>query len=252
MDVIALVRAGFAHAVAPLGTAFTDDQLHMLWRSAPEPVLAFHATRQGRKAALRAAHMALAHLKAGHSLRFVPARRRSGHADCQVGRRGDGRAYRHGDAASELLWRAETEGKDFSTPERLAGLEHRLAEIAAAVYDGDIAAYYRDFFREKVFAQYKRRPAARVRGGPLGAFPPAYRPGFRPAPVLCRAVRRQFPPLYGKIGLSGPEGQVCDRSRKWNWRGYFGRIQVWRYGTANSSPRSALLMHRLTGCALNF
>ena len=27
---------------------------------------------------------------------------------------------------SQLLWRTETEGKDFSTPERRAGLEHSL------------------------------------------------------------------------------------------------------------------------------
>ena len=30
---------------------------------------------------------------------------------------------------SQLLWRAETEGKDLSTPERRAGLEQRLKEI---------------------------------------------------------------------------------------------------------------------------
>ncbi len=41
MDVIALVRAGFAAAVAPLGTALTEDQLQLLWRTAPEPILAF-------------------------------------------------------------------------------------------------------------------------------------------------------------------------------------------------------------------
>jgi len=32
MDVIALSRAGFTHAVAPLGTALTEDQLELLWR----------------------------------------------------------------------------------------------------------------------------------------------------------------------------------------------------------------------------
>src|SRR5581483_4088860 len=41
MDVIALVRAGFTHAVAPLGTALTSDQLQLLWKTAPEPILAF-------------------------------------------------------------------------------------------------------------------------------------------------------------------------------------------------------------------
>src|SRR6202000_56435 len=47
MDVIALVRAGFAHAVAPLGTALTEDQLHLLWRTTPEPILAFDGDAAG-------------------------------------------------------------------------------------------------------------------------------------------------------------------------------------------------------------
>ena len=41
MDVIALHRAGFGGAVAPLGTALTETQLRELWRLAPEPVLCF-------------------------------------------------------------------------------------------------------------------------------------------------------------------------------------------------------------------
>ncbi|MEM9757540.1 MAG: DNA primase, partial [Pseudomonadota bacterium] len=40
MDVIALVAAGFEAAVAPLGTAVTEDQLRLLWRMADEPVIA--------------------------------------------------------------------------------------------------------------------------------------------------------------------------------------------------------------------
>ena len=47
MDVIALVRGGFAHAVAPLGTALTEDQLQLLWRTAPEPILAFDGDDAG-------------------------------------------------------------------------------------------------------------------------------------------------------------------------------------------------------------
>ena len=37
MDVIALAQAGFAHAVAPLGTAITEDQQSLLWQAAAEP-----------------------------------------------------------------------------------------------------------------------------------------------------------------------------------------------------------------------
>src|SRR5436190_4006299 len=39
MDVIALHRAGFGTAVAPLGTALTEAHLQELWRLSPEPVL---------------------------------------------------------------------------------------------------------------------------------------------------------------------------------------------------------------------
>ena len=186
MDVIALVRAGFAHAVAPLGTAFTEDQLHMLWRSAPEPVLAFDGDDAGRKAALRAAHMALPHLKPGHSLRFafLPS---GEDPDTLIAKSGAGAMAGLIDTAMplvDLLWRSETEGKDFSTPERLAGLERQLNEIAATVADGTLATYYREAFREKVFATYKRRPA-KAGGGPArdGSRRGPFRPGFQPRPL---------------------------------------------------------------------
>ena len=71
MDVIALVRAGFEAAVAPLGTALTEDQLALLWRTAPEPILAFDGDDAGLRAGNRAARLALPQLKPGHSLRFA-------------------------------------------------------------------------------------------------------------------------------------------------------------------------------------
>ena len=45
MDVIALQRAGFGGAVAPLGTALTEEQLVELWRLAPNRSCASTATR---------------------------------------------------------------------------------------------------------------------------------------------------------------------------------------------------------------
>ena len=47
MDVIALVEAGFGAAVAPLGTAITEEQLRLLWRIAPEPIIALDGDKAG-------------------------------------------------------------------------------------------------------------------------------------------------------------------------------------------------------------
>ncbi len=71
MDVIALAQGGFPHAVAPLGTALTEDQITELWRLAREPIVCFDGDAAGQKAAARAADRTLPILKPGHSLRFV-------------------------------------------------------------------------------------------------------------------------------------------------------------------------------------
>src|SRR6202007_2226381 len=71
MDVIALHRAGFATAVAPLGTALTEIQLQELWRLSPEPILCFDGDAAGQRAAVRALRRALPLLRPGRRLRFA-------------------------------------------------------------------------------------------------------------------------------------------------------------------------------------
>ena len=166
MDVIALVRAGFEASVAPLGTALTEDQLHLLWRVAPEPVMAFDGDEAGRNAAHRAARLALPNLRPGHSLRFafLPA---GEDPDSLIRASGAGAMQKLLDAAeplSQVLWRGETESKDFSTPERRAGLERALAEIVSLIADGKIADYYRRDFEQRVFDTFKRRGKPEARG----------------------------------------------------------------------------------------
>ncbi|MGH6870698.1 MAG: DNA primase [Rhizomicrobium sp.] len=170
MDVIALVRAGFEHAVAPLGTAFTEAQLQLLWRTAPEPVLAFDGDEAGLRAAQRAARLALPMLAPGFSLRFafLPS---GEDPDSLIRREGPGAMRKVLDAAEPLakvLWRVETEGKDFSTPERRAGLERALSEIVRDIRDPKIADYYKREFDDKVFDAFKRR-------APRGPDKPAWR-----------------------------------------------------------------------------
>jgi DNA primase len=53
MDVIALHQAGITNAVAPLGTAFTDDQAKLLRRWAEKAVLVFDTDQAGQNAALK-------------------------------------------------------------------------------------------------------------------------------------------------------------------------------------------------------
>jgi len=71
MDVIGMTQGGIDNAVAPLGTALTEEQIELLWRLAPEPVLCFDGDKAGLKAAFRAMQRARPMLKPGHSFRFA-------------------------------------------------------------------------------------------------------------------------------------------------------------------------------------
>jgi DNA primase len=166
MDVIALHRAGFASAVAPLGTALTETQLDELWRIAPEPVLCFDGDAAGQRAAGRALDRALPLLKPGHSLRF---------ATLPPGEDPDTLILRQGVAAmrevlesarplAEVLWEIESAHKT-ETPEQRAALEHRLEERVRVVADRSVQEHYRSFFRNRLYEAFRQ---ARPRPGRKG------------------------------------------------------------------------------------
>src|SRR6201999_55039 len=62
MDAIALAQAGFGGAVAPLGTALTEEHLEEIWRLSPEPVICFDGDAAGQRAALKTIELALGQL----------------------------------------------------------------------------------------------------------------------------------------------------------------------------------------------
>ncbi len=152
VDVIALVTAGFPGAVAPLGTALTDDQLALLWKMADEPILCFDGDSAGQRAALRAADLALPHLKPGKSLRF--ALLPEGQDPDDLARTGGRGAVEDVIAAAkplaDMVWSREVEGGSFATPERRAALEARVGELTNAIRDETVRRYYRQDFGERL------------------------------------------------------------------------------------------------------
>jgi DNA primase len=176
MDVIALHRAGFKAAVAPLGTALTagpqikdkrdenettltDNQLQELWRLGPEPILCFDGDAAGGRAAVRALRRALPLVRPGQSLRF--ARLRSGEDPDSIIRTAGRSAFDQILAAAlplcDFLWEVELGGKRLDTPERRADLERRLMESVGLIADRTVQAEYRRTLRDRLFDL--RRPA---------------------------------------------------------------------------------------------
>lgn len=180
MDVIALSRAGFAGAVAPLGTAITEDQLRALWRVAPEPVIALDGDTAGLRAAMRLVDLALPLAAPQQALRFaiLPP----GQDPDDLIRAGGAAAMQAVlDAAAplvELLWQRETEGRVFDSPERRAALDHALKAAIARIADPATRAHTEAELRARRQALFAPEPPAgrapRTRRGK--AQPPAEGP----------------------------------------------------------------------------
>ena len=71
MDVIAIQQSGVATAVAPLGTALTEEQIGHLWKLNDDPILCFDGDAAGQRAQMRALERLLPLLEPGRSARLA-------------------------------------------------------------------------------------------------------------------------------------------------------------------------------------
>lgn len=165
MDAIALNQAGFEGAVAPLGTALTEDQLMELWKVAPEPVLCFDGDNAGVRAMARAAERTLGLIKPGLGLRFASLPTGED-PDTLVRGQGSEAFKAILDAAqplSQVLWQMEAANADTTTPEGRAGLQKNLEEHARRIEDPTLRAHFLANFKDRIWA--KRESASGGAGG---------------------------------------------------------------------------------------
>src|SRR6266704_2910338 len=152
VDVIAMVNAGYEGAVAPLGTALTEDQLALTWKMADEPILCFDGDGAGRRAAYRAVDIALPLVRPGKSLNFATLPDDQDPDDLwrSGGREAIDAVVSAARPLADMLWMRETEAASFTTPERRAALEARIGEITATIGDETVRKYYRRDFGERL------------------------------------------------------------------------------------------------------
>ncbi|WOS61649.1 DNA primase [Sinorhizobium fredii] len=178
MDVIALHQAGIENAVAPLGTALTENQLDLLWKMTSQPVLCFDGDGAGIRAANRAVDLALPHLKPGRSVRFamLPDGKDPDDLVRHEGREPFDTVLANARSLAEMVWMREVQGGGFDTPEKRAELEARLRQVTSVVADESVRRHYGQDMRDRLNAflqggapfRGERRPferGGRERGG---------------------------------------------------------------------------------------
>ena len=185
MDVIALAQAGFAGAVAPLGTALTEEQMAELWHLSPMPILCFDGDAAGARAAARAAEMALPLLAPDRTMKLatLPAKEDPDSLVRRQGKAGFDAVLEAAAPLAEALYNMLREAGGDATPELRAAFRTRLEEAARRIPDKSLASEYRGALLDRFFASRK----SNRNGGPFG------RPGkgFAPSSFVRTAPRLQ-------------------------------------------------------------
>ncbi|AYG59719.1 DNA primase [Rhizobium jaguaris] len=152
MDVIALHQVGVENAIAPLGTALTENQLELLWKMTPQPVLCFDGDGAGIRAANRAADLALPHIKPGRTVRFalLPDGKDPDDLVRHDGRAPFDKVMAQAKPLAEMIWTREAGSGTFDTPEARAELEARLKQMVSVIADENVRRHYQQDMRDRL------------------------------------------------------------------------------------------------------
>jgi DNA primase len=254
MDVIALHRAGFPAAVAPLGTALTEFQLRELWRLWPEPILCFDGDTAGQSAAIRVLRRALPLLLPGQSLRFAILPK--GEDPDSLIRAGGRAAFEEALAAAQpmsvMLWRHQLALRPSDDADRQADLRKRLEEDWKSIADPTVRMSYQRFLRaqfDKAFPWGSpRSKRSALQGRPRAAHegpPPAPRSPQRAQREILFRIILDFPDVIDEVAedfaaLDMPEAELNMLRRE-----IFGVIAL-RPGVDAEALQQHLVQ---TGCA---
>jgi DNA primase len=202
MDVVGLAGAGVAEAVAPLGTALTEEQMQLAWKLVPEPLLAFDGDGAGLRAASRAATRALPLIGPGRSLRLVLLPK---------GQDPDDLARSGGKPAVEalletavplerFLFEREVEAAPLDTPERRAEFRQRLKALANEIADQDVRRDYLRTWLDRADALLRPARPDRGPGSPRAGERRKWTPGPAPIPPARPETR---------AAATGRQEQTC-------------------------------------------
>lgn len=182
-DVMRLYQNGFATAVAPLGTAFTEYHLDILWRRHPSPIFCFDGDNAGFQAAVKASHTILTKIKPGYSAKFcmLPAGHDPDSYLQSEGSHNFKQLITQSKSIIDILWMGLTHKylSDYQvseylsvTPEIKTSLKKEIYHTTSTVQDTDL----QDFFKQDLLRKFDENLDYKsFKGKKKTAFSPAHK-----------------------------------------------------------------------------
>ncbi|MEO0547908.1 MAG: DNA primase, partial [Pseudomonadota bacterium] len=159
MDVIALAAAGFENAVAPLGTALTENQLELAWRVSREPILCFDGDSAGRRAAEKSVDLILPRFDETRGAKFIALPTGQDPDDFlkSEGPAAFGAVCANAMPLSEFILHRRLTGALIDTPEQKVRVEKALMQDVFSIKDQGMSSHMRKHVRTRLSAIFYGR-----------------------------------------------------------------------------------------------
>lgn len=202
MDVIALVEAGYSGALAPLGTALTEDQLALLWKLAPpqdsrdpsrdySPILCFDSDAAGVRAATRAMERALPLLTPHHTLRFAIL---SGAKDPDDLLRKSGKSamdavLKQAKPMVDIIWDTTVAGRQLRTPEERGAFITTIKQRVGRIENEALRHLYLEDIQKRLSETFQWRSETSKPQSSGPSFGKSFKkPWANPEPIVSRKL----------------------------------------------------------------
>ncbi len=157
LDVIKLHKYDFKNAVAPLGTALTEQHIEVLSRFSPNHMLCFDGDKAGFNAALKTALIYLKNTHLQVNARFILLPQGQDPDDFLESKGGEAfdKLVANSDTLFEFLWNSAVLNKDLENPDTLVYVNKKLKEYFANIQNASVKQIYTNELEKRT--KYRRR-----------------------------------------------------------------------------------------------
>lgn len=186
MDVIALHQAGFTAAVAPLGTALTEQQIQLAWHvtqaSGQTPILCFDGDNAGVNAAYRALDRMLPFVSPNQQIRFafLPKGEDPDSLVKQYGRDAFQNILNQARTVFDVLWQRSHAIHGTATPEDQAKLQSQIEHDIRLIGDKTLQGVYFRELKDRLYGLRRNSFKPQAGGGNRAMGPAVHQVNIAP------------------------------------------------------------------------
>jgi DNA primase len=158
LDVIKMHQNGFKSTVAQMGTAFSEEQIKILFTSSNEIIFCYDSDEAGRKAERRSVEMCLPFISPEKTLSFLVLETKDADEFLTInGRDKMEEKLQKRIPLYERIFQLFSEEINFSNPNQMAMFESKVLAFCEKITDAIVKKNYQSYIKNKIF-QMKKIP----------------------------------------------------------------------------------------------